>query len=174
MSNNSNPDWQGHLPLSPMPATRRWPWLLLSVIVALACAAGVYAWPEIVTMVPALDHEASAGRSTAGDNEALPDLLATQQKFQDDLAALGQTVADQQEKLKTIVDQLVALTSKVEALQRAAPPSAPPPVAAAPTRAPIAQSAPRSRKPPSRVPEPSGAISIGGAPLPVTPGETSR
>ena len=114
-----------------------------------------------------------SGGMAAGDKEALPDLLATQQKSEEDLAALGRAVADQQEQLKVIVDQLVALTSKVEALQRVTPPPVPPPVAA-PARAPIAQAAPRPRQPPSRPPEPSGAISTGGAPLSVAPSDTPR
>jgi uncharacterized coiled-coil protein SlyX len=108
---------------------------------------------------------------TAGDKEALPDLLATQQKSEEDLAALGRAVADQQEQLKIIVDQLVALTSKVEALQRVTPPPVPPPVAAPPARAPIAQAAPRPRQPPARPPEPSGAISTGGMPLSAAPSD---
>ena len=177
MSNDSDQPWQGHSPDSPLPATRRrWPWLLLIVILALACAGGVYAWPEIATLLPAPGREASGGGMAAGDKEILPDLLATQQKSEEDLAALGRAVADQQEQLKTIVDQLIALTSKVEALQRTAPAPVPdlPPVAAAPAPAPIAQAVPRPRKPPSRAPEPSGAISTGGAPLSVAPSDTTH
>ena len=91
---------------SPARHPRRWPWLLLFVILALACATGVYAWPEIATLVPPLGHEASGGGMTAGDQETLPDLLASQQKGEEDFAALGRAVADQQEQLKTMVDQL--------------------------------------------------------------------
>jgi uncharacterized coiled-coil protein SlyX len=167
MSNDSDQAWQGHSPLDPLPVTRRrWPWLLLFVILALACAGGVYAWPEIATLVPALG-QATGGATMAGDKEALPDLLATQQKSEEDLAALGRTVADQQDQLKAIVDQLAALTSKVDALQRAAPAPVPPPVAAAP----VAQAAPKPRKPPPRAPKPSGSISVGGAPLNTAPGD---
>jgi hypothetical protein len=171
MSNDSNQTLQGHSPLNPLPVTRRrWPWLLLFVILALACAAGVYAWPEIATLVPDLGHEASGGGTPAGDQETLPDLLASQQKGEEDIAALGRAVADQQEQLKTIMDQLVALDSKVEALQHAAPAPVPPPVAAAP----IAQADPRPKKPPSRAPKPSGPISTGGAPLSVAPSDTAH
>jgi uncharacterized coiled-coil protein SlyX len=171
MSNDSDRAFQGHSPLNPLPVTRRrWPWLLLFVILALAGASGVYAWPEIATLVPALGHEASGGGMTAGDKETVPDLLAAQQKSEEDLAALGRAVADQQEQLKTIVDQLAALTSKVEALQPAAPAPVPPPVAAAP----IAQAVPRPKKPPSRAPKPSGPISTGGAPLNVAPSDATH
>src|ERR1700690_4323006 len=138
MSNDSDQALQGHSPSNPLPVTRRrWPWLLLFGILALAGAGGVYAWPESATLVPALGHDASGGGMTAGDKETVPDLLATQQKSEEDLATLGRAVADQQEQLKTIVDQLIALTSKVEALQRPAPAPVPvlPPVAAAPAPA---------------------------------------
>jgi hypothetical protein len=174
MSNDSDQALQGHSPSNPLPVTRRrWPWLLLFVILALAGAGGVYAWPEIATLVPALGHDASGGGMTAGDKETVPDLLATQQKSEEDLATLGRAVADQQEQLKTIIDQLAAVTSKVDALQRAA---APAPVLAPVDAAPIAQAAPppRPKKPPSRAPKPSGPISTGGAPLSATPGDAAR
>src|ERR1700727_90895 len=166
MSSDFDPILAGHSPPSPLRATRRrWPWFLLCVILGLACAGGVYAWPEIATLLPTPGREASGGGMTAGDKEILPDLLATQQKSEEDLAALGRAVADQQEQLKIIIDQLVALTSNVEALQRAAPAPAPPPAAAEPPHAPIAQAAPRPRKPPSPASKPSGPISTGGTPL---------
>jgi uncharacterized coiled-coil protein SlyX len=177
MSSDFDPMLADHALLDPQPATRRrWPWLLLIVILALTCAAGVYAWPEFARLVLAPSREASGGGMTAGDKETLPDILATQQKSEEDLAALGRALTDQQEQLKVILDQLVALTSKVEALQRTAPVPVPvpPPVDAAPARAPIAQAAPRPRRPPSRAPEPSGAISTGGAPLSVAPSDTTH
>jgi hypothetical protein len=171
MSSDSDPMSHGHALLNLHPATRRrWPWFLLLVILALACAAGVYAWPEIATLVPSLAHEESAGGMTANDKQVLPDILASQQKSEEDLAALGQAVSDQHEQLKIIVDQLLALTSKVEALQRAAPPALPA-AATEPPRAPITLAVPRPRKPPSVAPKPSGPISTGGTPLSVAPGE---
>ena len=170
MSNDSDQPWQGHSPVSPLPATRRrWPWLLLIVIVALACAASVYAWPEIATLVPAPGREASGGGTTAGGKETLPDLLATQQKSEEDLAALSRAVTDQQ--LKIILDQLVALTSKVETLQRGPPAPGSPPAAVEPPHVPIAQAAPRPRKPPSSASKPSGPISTGGTPLSAAPSD---
>jgi uncharacterized coiled-coil protein SlyX len=177
MSSDRNPTLQGFSPINPPRATRRrWPLFLLCVILGVACAAGVYAWPEIAKLGPSLGHGAPGGAMTANDKEVLPDLLATQQKSEEDLAALRQTVAEQQEKLKIIVDQLVALTSKVEALQRAAPVAVPvtPPAAAEPPRAPIAQAASRPRKPPSPAPKPSGPISTGGTPLSVVPSDAAH
>ena len=171
MSDDSDVTLQGNSPINPLPPTRsRWPWLLLFVIMALVCAGGVYAWPEIATWVPALGRDASGGGTAAADRGALPDILATQQKSEEDLAALGRAVADQQEQLKTIVDQLVALTSKVDALQRAI--AAPvPPSAAAPARPPIARAAPRPRKPPSPVPQTLAPASTGGTPSNAAPSD---
>jgi uncharacterized coiled-coil protein SlyX len=173
MSNDSDLTLQGHAPINPLPGTRRrWPWLLfIIVLLALAGAGGVYAWPEIAPLLPVLGHEASGAGMTAGDQQAVPDLLAAQQKNEEDLAALGRTVANQQDQLKTIVDQMAVLTSKLDALQRPAPAPVPPPVAAAP----VAQAAPKPRKPPPpRVPKPSGSISVGGAPLTVGPGDPAH
>ncbi|QPF87812.1 hypothetical protein IC762_16610 [Bradyrhizobium genosp. L] len=178
MSNDSDQAWYGHPPSSPIPARRRrWPWFLLIVILALLGAGGVYAWPQIAPLVPALGNTVSGDKAVAGDKEALPDLLASQQKLEDDLGALSRSVADQQEQLKTIVDQLAALTSKVDAMQGPAPAAAPPPAAAAaePPRAPVAQAAPRPpRRPPIRAPKPSGPISTGGAPLNAAPSTTAH
>jgi hypothetical protein len=172
MSNDSDLTLQGHSPLNPLPGPRRrWPWLLLFVLLALACAGGVYAWPEIAALVPALGHEASGGAMTAGDQQTVPDLLAAQQKSEEDLAALGREVTDLQQQLKAVVDQMAALASKVDALQRPAPAAVAPPVAAAP----VAQAAPKPRKPPPpRAPKPSGSISVGGAPLNAAPGDPAH
>ncbi|GKQ52729.1 hypothetical protein [Bradyrhizobium sp. Ce-3] len=171
MTHDSDQAWQRHVPSSPHPAARRrWPWfLLILVILALAGAGGVYAWPQIAPLVPSLGNVNSAEKVATDDKEALPDLLATQQKLEDDIGALNKSMADQQEQLKAVVDQLANLTSKVDALQRPAAAAVPPPVAADQPQAPVAQAAPRPRKPPVRTPKPSGPISTGGAPLNVAP-----
>jgi hypothetical protein len=168
MSNDSDLTRRGHSPINPLTAKRRWwPWLLL-IILALVCAGGIYAWPEIAMLVPALGREV-AGEG-AGDKDVLPDILATQQKIEEDLATLDRAVADQQDQVKIIIDQLVALASQVETLQqRPVQVPVPPPAAAAPVRLPIAQAARKPRKPPSPTPQTSGPISIGGAPLNVAP-----
>jgi uncharacterized coiled-coil protein SlyX len=166
MSNDSDPAWQPHALSSPPPTIRRrWPWFILVVTLALAGAGGVYAWPQIAPLVPPLGREATSGELPAGDKETLPDLLASQQKVEEDLASLGRAVAEQQEQLKTIVGQVAALTSKVDALQRPPPAPVQSQAAAEPPRPPVAQAAPKPRKPPSRAPKPSGPVSIGGAPL---------
>ena len=73
MSNDSDLTLH-HSPINPLPGTRRrWPWLLLFVLLALACAGGVYAWPEITTLLPVLGHEASG----AGMTGVLDDYVQT-------------------------------------------------------------------------------------------------
>lgn len=48
MDDDSDQAWPGHASKSPLPAgRRRWPWLLLIVVLALVGAGGVYAWPEV-------------------------------------------------------------------------------------------------------------------------------
>ncbi|MCA6121550.1 hypothetical protein J6500_06465 [Bradyrhizobium sp. WSM 1704] len=179
MNSDSDQAWHGHAPSSPITANRRrWPWVILIAILVLAGAGagGVYAWPQIAPLVPSFSNALSGEKVAAADKEALPDLLASQQKVEDELAALGRSVADQQEQLKTLVDQLAALSSKVDALQRPAPPPAPPPPAAAELPvAPAAQGAPRPRRPPPvRAPKPTGPVSIGGAPLSAAPAGAAR
>ncbi|UFX47527.1 hypothetical protein HAP47_0012995 [Bradyrhizobium sp. 41S5] len=178
MTNDSDQAWQHHAPSSPIPAARRrWPWFLLIVIIACAGAGGVYAWPQIAPLVPSLGNEAASDKVAAGDKETLPDLLATQQKLEDDISALSKSVADQQEQLKTVVDQLASLTSKVDALQRPAPAPVPQPATAAADQphAPVAQAAAKPRKPPpARAAKPAGPISTGGAPLNVAPAARDR
>jgi uncharacterized coiled-coil protein SlyX len=152
-------------------ARRRWPWLLLIVVLALSGSGVVYAWPEIASLVPALGRETPADQLAASDREALPEILASEQKMEEDLASLTKSVADQQEQMKSIADQLIALTSKVDALQHSAPaPIQPTPVAVDQPRPPVAQTAPKPRKPLLRPSIHSGPISVGGAPLNVTPG----
>jgi uncharacterized coiled-coil protein SlyX len=157
------------------PARRRWQWLLLVVVLALLGSGVVYAWPEIASLVPAVGRDTSADQMAASDKGALPALLASQQKIEEDLVALTKSVADQQDQMKTVVDQLTALTTKVDALQRPAPAPPPPaPVAAEQPRASIAQTTPKPKKPSLRPSIHSGPISVGGAPLNASPGDTAN
>ncbi|NEU95213.1 SlyX family protein [Bradyrhizobium uaiense] len=174
MTNDSDQAWHSHAPSSlPPAARRRWPWFLLIVIIlALAGAGGVYAWPQIAPLVPSLGNAAAGEKAAAaGDKEARPDLIATQQKLEDDIGALNKSVADQQAQVRTLVDQLAALTSKVDALQRPAPVPAPATAAAEQPHAPVAPAAAKPKKPPARAAKPAGPISTGGAPLNVAPSD---
>lgn len=175
MNNDLEHRWNDNPPPSHLRSPRRrWPWLLLVVVLALSGTGIFYAWPEIASLIPSLGRETPDEQLAASDKEALPELLASQQKIEDDIAALTKSVADQQEQVKTIVDQLVALTSKVDALQRPAPPPPPAPVVAEQPPAPIARIAPKPKKPPLRPSIHSGPVSVGGAPLNVTPSDTAN
>ena len=126
-------------------------------------------------MVQSFAREAPDGARDTGDKAAIPDLLATEQKTSEDLETLSKTVAGQQEQLKNILDQLAALTAKIDAQQRPAAPAQTLPSAVAPAPAPIAQAAAKPKRPaPPRTPKPAGPISTGGAPLNGSPDDAPR
>jgi hypothetical protein len=167
MNDNLDQTWQDQPSPAHLHATRRrWPWFVAIVVLVLSGSGAVYAWPEIASLVPALGHETPADQTSANDRDALPELLATEQKMEEDLTALTKSFAEQQEQVKSIADQLTALASKVDELQRPAPATTPPaPIAAEQPPPPVAQVAPKPRKPLVRRSLPSGPISVGGAPL---------
>jgi hypothetical protein len=70
----------------------------LAAVLALSGSGVVYAWPEIASLVAAVGRETPAEQVTASDREALPELLASQQKIEEDLAAMTESVADQQNR----------------------------------------------------------------------------
>lgn len=191
MSIDSPPQWLNEDPPPVLPARRRrWPFVLLFFFV-LALAAGAFLWMNIDQLSRYAGHATPDDKPASGDQAVMTDLLATQQKVSDDLAALDRAVANQQEQLKTIVDQLAGLTAQIDALKSAAapPPAPPPPVAlvqppappgAAPPPVvppPLASAQPpapprvaqKPKKPPRPAPS-AGPISVGGAPLNPTPG----
>lgn len=96
------------------------------------------------------------------------DFEAFQQQTATSLQSATDALAAQQTELKRLSDQIAALTSKIDLLQSSGPAPSPtaPRTTAAPPR-PVAATVPPRRKPP--VPKPAGAISVGGAPLPVQP-----
>lgn len=185
MSIESPPQWLNEDPPPLVPARRRrWPLALLFSVV-LALAAGTFLWMNIDQLSQYVGHAAPDDKPVSGDQAMMTDLLAAQQKASEDLAALDRTVADQQEQLKTILNQLAGLTAQIDALKSAAaPPLPPPPLASAQPPAPPrvappplasaqAPAAPRAvpnpKKPPRAAPS-AGPISVGGAPLNTTPG----
>ncbi len=189
MSIESPPQWLNDDPPPVLPARRRrWPFVLLFFFV-LALAAGTFLWMNIDQLSQYAGHAAPDDKPASGDQAVMTDLLAAQQKASEDLAALDRAVADQQEQLKTILNQLAGLTAQIDALKSAAapppaPPPPPPPVAlvqppAPPQAAPpplasaqppaAPRAAPKPKKPPRAAPS-AGPISVGGAPLNTSPG----
>ncbi|WP_298878748.1 hypothetical protein [uncultured Bradyrhizobium sp.] len=183
MNSESHQSWPVVEPQPFFPAPRRrWPLALVTgVIFALAGAGACYVWLNPGLLIQSAGREAADPDSSANDKAVMTDLLATQQKSADDLAAIEKAVADQQEQLKAIVGQLADLSSKIDALKGSSPqPSVPPfplpgPTASIPPAsasqvapAPAARAVPRSKKPP-RAATQTGPISVGGAPLNATP-----
>lgn len=175
MTNELDEKWHGEDRPVALRRRRRAPWIVaLLVGLAMAGAGGAFLWMNMDKLVQLASRDASdSADASSGDKAMLTDLLATQQKTDEDLDTLKAAVEDQQAQLKSIVDQLAALTSKVDTLQ--APPAPPPPapVPAAPTAQ--AQLAPKAaaRKPP-RAARPAGPISVGGAPLSTAPEANAR
>lgn len=173
-------------PFLPAPR-RRWPLaLVVAVVFALAGAGACYVWLNPGLFIQSAGREAADADASANDKAVMTDLLATQQKTADDVAAIDRAIADQQEQLKAIVSQLANLSSKIDALKNPAPQppvapspspgpvtSMPPASVPAATPAPAARVAPRPKKPP-RVATPTGPISVGGAPLNTAPETTAR
>ncbi|WP_084807119.1 hypothetical protein [Bradyrhizobium sp. NAS80.1] len=192
MSIESPPQWLNEAPPPVLPARRRrWPFVLLFFFV-LALAAGAFLWMNIDQLRQYAGHATPDDKPASGDQAMMTDVLAAQQKASDDLAALDRAVADQQEQLKTILNQLAGLTAQIDALKSAAaPPAAPPPpppvasaqppalprIAPPPVAPPLASAqppapprvVPKPKKPPRPAPS-AGPISVGGAPLNPTPG----
>jgi hypothetical protein len=159
------------------PRRRRWP-LVLFLLLALAGAGGVYALADVRPLIQSFVRETSGG-TDPGDRAAMPDLLASQQKTAEDVEALSKSVSDQQEQLKTVIDQIAALSAKVDAWQQPAPAALPAPVpqqttAPQPPSPRTAHAAAKPKKPAAPRAQPPGPISTGGAPLNVPPDTTVR
>jgi uncharacterized coiled-coil protein SlyX len=169
MTDEHDEDWSDE-DQPPLPRRRRAP-LVLAVIagLVLAGAGAVLIWMNLDGVTRLLGRETSeSAEPSSGDKAMLTDMLATQQKTTEDLETLKGAVADQEEQLKTLVDQLAALTSRIEELRNAAPP--PPAAVAQPDVR--AQLAPKAAKKPAK--KPTGPISVGGAPLTAAPRADGR
>lgn len=170
MTDGFDEKWDGENRPVALQRRRRVPWIAaLLAGLAMAGAGGAFLWMNMDKLVQLTSRDASdSADATSADKAMLTDLLATQQKTTEDLDTLKAAVEDQQGQLKSIADQLAALTSKVDALQAPAAAPPPPPVPAPPgARAQLAPKA-AAKKPP-RAPKSTGPISVGGAPLTAAP-----
>jgi uncharacterized coiled-coil protein SlyX len=170
MTDGFDEKWDGEDRPVALQRRRRAPWIAaLLVGLVMAGAGGAFLWMNMDKLVQLTSRDASdSADATSADKAMLTDLLATQQKTTEDLDTLKAAVEDQQGQLKSIADQLAALTSKVDALQAPAAVPPPPPVPAPPgARAQLAPKA-ATKKPP-RAPKSTGPISVGGAPLTAAP-----
>ena len=166
MTDQHDEDWLDDDQPVPLQGRRRAP-LVLAVIagLVLAGAGAVLIWMNFDGVTRLLGRETSeSAEPSSGDKAMLTDMLATQQKTTEDLETLKGAVADQEEQLKTLVDQLAALTSRIEELRNAA---APPPAA-------VEQPDVRAQIAPKAAKKPTGPISVGGAPLTAAPRADGR
>jgi hypothetical protein len=159
------------------PRRRRWP-LVLVALLALTGAGGVFAWTDMTPLIRSFARGTSSG-TDPGDKAAMPDLLASQQKTAEDVETLSKAMSDQQEQLKTVIDQIAVLSAKVNALQQPAPAATAAPLpqqttAPQPPSPRTAHAAAKPKKPAAPRAQPPGPISTGGAPLNVQPDTTVR
>jgi uncharacterized coiled-coil protein SlyX len=153
----------------PAPRARRWVPIAVAAGLALLGSASALLWHAWGGGLPALPSFMSVTAPGAAPAEVpdktvgLKDFQAFQQQIAATVQSTAQLVAAQQAEIKRLADQVAALTTKIDTLQRpaasaqaAAPaPSPPPPPPAA------------ARKKPAAAKLPPG-ISTGGAPLPLT------
>jgi hypothetical protein len=172
----------------------------LSAFVAIGAAAAAYAWPNFSSTLPNLDSLAELfPRTTASApipdpvvTGALKDIQSAQQQhatalqehraiLQQNTAVLQQgtvtlesvkqSLAVQQTSLKGLSNQLSSLVARVDALQNAVTPLTTSSITV-PRTPPKAIGASRKKAP--QLPQPSGPVSVGGAPLsPVPPQRSS-
>jgi hypothetical protein len=151
---------------SPVPAIV----LCLSVLAAI-CAATAYAVSNGRFAEQFWLETASAAIPDPTVSATLKDIRSSQQqnatKLLENAAvveSLTQSSIAQQADLKRIFDQLSSLAARMDAIQNAATPvtTSTQPTARVPAVRP-------SQKKPSRIPKPSGPVSVGGAPLRTAP-----
>jgi uncharacterized coiled-coil protein SlyX len=149
----------------PAPGRRRW--LPIAVVAGLVMlgATSALLWRAWGGDLPALPSFASgaAPAEVADKTVGLKDFQAFQQQIAATMQSTAQLVAAQQAELKRLSDQLAALNTKIDALQR--PAASPQAAVPAPPPPPPSPSAARKK---SAAPKQPPGISVGGAPLPPT------
>ena len=151
----------------PVPERRRWGLIAIVAGLTLVGAASAWSWYAWDNGLPVLPSFISSMTAPGAAPAEPPDKTVGQKEFQlfrQQVSAVQQSLSElavaQQAQIKSLSEQLAALTAKVDALQR---PVAPAPAAAPvpPPPPPAAQKRPAAAKPPP-------GISTGGAPLPLT------
>lgn len=185
MNTESSLNWPDAEMSSPM-RRRRWPLVVFLVLALfLGCAASAFAWLNQGLLFQFAGRLIADTDAAPTDKSILTDLLAAQQKTSEDLAAIDKAITNQQEQLTAIVSQLASLSSKIETMTSSAqqspavaPGPSPTPAIAVPTAAvapaAILRVAPKQKRLLPRAPNPTGPISIGGAPLSTAPDAPPR
>lgn len=136
------------------------------------CAGAAYFWfnaEEILEKQPAREVNPRTGLSPE-DREALLEIRSEQQKASDRIGEINRNISAQQDDLKRMADQIVALTSTIESLQKPTAPSSVLAPSSPPPAAPVSRPAKRAVQPA----KPKGPVSVGGAPLISEPSPNQR
>ncbi len=145
---------------------------LVAVSIGL-CAGAAYYWISVEEFFekPSAHEVVPTTGLSPEDREALLEIRSEQQKASDQIGEINRNIGAQQDDLKRMADQIEALTSRIELLQKpavAAPvllaPSSPPP------SHPVSSPAKRAVQPA----KPEGPVSVGGKPLISEPSTNQR
>jgi hypothetical protein len=160
---------------------KRSPGVLISVVLlAVIAAAGAYLWLNHDGLLQELSiaaHPAAAPVVDSGEEAVtLRNFQSFERQTVDSLQSAAQDISAQKAELKSLSDQISALSAKIDVMQSAAQPtgSVSAPVEARPgsqqPAVPARASVVGARK---KLPAPktSGPISVGGAPLPAPPAD---
>jgi uncharacterized coiled-coil protein SlyX len=137
----------------------------IAVLAVVGAAAGYVFlnYDRLVGAAPAMQSTAAPPVGNSPDTIPLQEIMSLQEQMAESLEATRRDLVTQQSDLKKLSDQVSALAAKIDGLQNSARPPAPPdpvrPAAITAQRTATAQ----------RPPKPTGAISVGGVPLPVVP-----
>jgi uncharacterized coiled-coil protein SlyX len=145
---------------------------LVAVSIGL-CAGAAYYWigvEELFEKPSAREVVPTTGLSPE-DKEALLEIRTEQQKASDQIGEINRNIGAQQDDLKRMADQIEALTSRIDSLQK---PAVPAPVLLAPSSPPPAPPISRPAKRAVQSAKPEGPVSVGGAPLVSEPSTNQR
>ncbi|WP_247767230.1 hypothetical protein [Bradyrhizobium sp. 172] len=143
-------------------SSKRLPWVVGFVAIFTGlCVGGPFYRPHIDRMIEALvAHEVVPMPALSPEDKAtLSEIRSGQQQVSEEISALNRNIDAQQADLKRMLDQIAALTSRIESLQN---------IAAhlpADIRPPVAQAASKPATRATRPPKAEGPVSVGGAPL---------
>ncbi|MCC8942980.1 hypothetical protein H8A99_42880, partial [Bradyrhizobium sp. Arg68] len=106
-------------PLLYGPSRRIFSVLVLLLVLLGSCAAAAWLWTNLEEFVETPQaHEVTSTMSLSLEDQAsLSEIKWGQQKASDEIAELDRRIGAQREDLKSILDQIVVLTSRIDSLQ---------------------------------------------------------
>jgi hypothetical protein len=156
-----------HVEDEPEEAPRKRRWIPVIVVLGLAVtgSASALLWHAYGSKLPIFSSFGSTAPAAAGDKVVmLKDLQAFQQQITGQTQAAAQLLGSQQAEIKRLSEQMTALGTKLDTLQRSvtsvqAAPPAPIPIKPAPVPLPPVRKKPAPKpveEPPADAPSPSG------------------